>query len=47
MAYHFVRDPANGVRVVHPFPVVRKGGPDVHGGLVVPVGQEVVESIVR
>ena len=47
ISHHFVGDSSDGVRVVHPFPVIRKRGPDVDRRLLVPVRQEVVLTVVR
>jgi hypothetical protein len=44
--HHFIGNLSNGVGVVHPFPVIRERGPDVHGRFLIPVGQEVVEAVV-
>ena len=44
--HNFVSNLSNRVGVVHPFPVIGECGPDVHGRLLVPVGQEVVEAVV-
>jgi hypothetical protein len=43
---HFVGDSSDGVRVVHPFPVIRERGTDVDRRLLVPVRQEVVLPVV-
>ena len=47
ISYHFVGDFGDGVRVVHPPSVIGEPRPDVNCRFLVPVGQEVVEPVVR
>ena len=47
LTHEFDSDPVDGVGLVHPPAVVGEGGPHVHGRLLVPEGQEVVEAVVR
>ena len=44
--YESCGHPVNDIGLIEPPPVIRKRRPDVHGGLLVPVGQEVVEAVV-
>ena len=45
--HEFDGDPVDGVGLVHAPAVVGEGGAHVHGRLLVPEGEEVVEAVVR